>query len=190
MVTSSSAFGSECTSPSSSPSSSHLSLLSFAPSSPSSLLSLLSSPLLPSPLSLLQQDPVLFQYCSLPEILQYVECFTGPDIMAMHTMLINKPPDPGSKSSRHPLHQGRVPPDMNRVVTYTCARGHLLSPLSFPLFSLLPLQTSTTLTLDQQIASCAPGQQWNTSTSAMAAWLCCLAHTKETCCNMSTQNGR
>ena len=26
--------------------------------------------------------------------------------MAMHTMLINKPPDPGSKSSRHPLHQG------------------------------------------------------------------------------------
>lgn len=45
-------------------------------------------------------------YCSLPEILQYVECFTGSDIMAMHTMLINKPPDPGSKSSRHPLHQG------------------------------------------------------------------------------------
>lgn len=27
--------------------------------------------------------------------------------MAMHTMLINKPPDPGSKTSRHPLHQGQ-----------------------------------------------------------------------------------
>lgn len=35
-----------------------------------------------------------------------MECFTGPDVMAMHTMLINKPPDPGSKTSRHPLHQG------------------------------------------------------------------------------------
>lgn len=55
---------------------------------------------------LLQYDPVLSRYCSLPDILKYVECFTGPDIMAMHTMLINKPPDPGSKSSRHPLHQG------------------------------------------------------------------------------------
>jgi phytanoyl-CoA hydroxylase len=52
-----------------------------------------------------QNDPVLNQYCSIPEILKYVECFTGPDIMAMHTMLINKPPDPGLKTSRHPLHQ-------------------------------------------------------------------------------------
>lgn len=25
--------------------------------------------------------------------------------MAVHTMLINKPPDPGLKTSRHPLHQ-------------------------------------------------------------------------------------
>ncbi|KAB7500099.1 Phytanoyl-CoA dioxygenase, peroxisomal [Armadillidium nasatum] len=39
------------------------------------------------------------------EILDYVECFTGPNIMAVHTMLINKPPDPGTRSSRHPLHQ-------------------------------------------------------------------------------------
>ncbi|KAL7982774.1 hypothetical protein Chor_010372 [Crotalus horridus] len=38
----------------------------------------------------------LFRYCTLPQILKYVECFTGPDIMAMHTMLINKPPDTGS----------------------------------------------------------------------------------------------
>lgn len=52
-----------------------------------------------------QQDEELFRYCTLPEILKYVECFTGPNIMAMHTMLINKPPDTGKKTSRHPLHQ-------------------------------------------------------------------------------------
>ncbi|XP_074554397.1 phytanoyl-CoA dioxygenase, peroxisomal [Halichoeres trimaculatus] len=52
-----------------------------------------------------QEDPELFRYCTLPEILQYVECFTGPNVMAMHTMLINKPPDAGKKTSRHPMHQ-------------------------------------------------------------------------------------
>ncbi|XP_055970487.1 phytanoyl-CoA dioxygenase, peroxisomal [Sorex fumeus] len=52
-----------------------------------------------------QEDEELFSYCKLPEILKYVECFTGPNIMAMHTMLINKPPDTGKKTSRHPLHQ-------------------------------------------------------------------------------------
>ncbi|XP_067915897.1 phytanoyl-CoA dioxygenase, peroxisomal [Heterodontus francisci] len=52
-----------------------------------------------------QNNEVLFKYCRLPEILKYVECFTGPNVMAMHTMLINKPPDPGTKTSRHPMHQ-------------------------------------------------------------------------------------
>ncbi|KAA8579973.1 hypothetical protein FQN60_005508 [Etheostoma spectabile] len=52
-----------------------------------------------------QEDPELFRYCTLPQILNYVECFTGPNIMAMHTMLINKPPDAGKKTSRHPMHQ-------------------------------------------------------------------------------------
>ncbi|XP_037366517.1 phytanoyl-CoA dioxygenase, peroxisomal [Talpa occidentalis] len=52
-----------------------------------------------------QEDQELFRYCTLPQILKYVECFTGPNIMAMHTMLINKPPDSGKKTSRHPLHQ-------------------------------------------------------------------------------------
>ncbi|GAA6099632.1 phytanoyl-CoA dioxygenase, peroxisomal [Tachysurus ichikawai] len=52
-----------------------------------------------------QEDPELFRYCSLPQILKYVECFMGPNIMAMHTMLINKPPDTGKKTSRHPMHQ-------------------------------------------------------------------------------------
>eukprot|EP00794_Sanderia_malayensis_P006979 gene6979-7764_t len=52
-----------------------------------------------------QMDPVLSEYFNLPQILKYVECFTGHDIMAAHTMLINKPPDSGKKTSRHPLHQ-------------------------------------------------------------------------------------
>ncbi|XP_058883264.1 phytanoyl-CoA dioxygenase, peroxisomal isoform X2 [Acipenser ruthenus] len=52
-----------------------------------------------------QEDQELFRYCTLPQILKYVECFTGPNIMAMHTMLINKPPDAGKKTSRHPMHQ-------------------------------------------------------------------------------------
>ncbi|XP_053428774.1 phytanoyl-CoA dioxygenase, peroxisomal isoform X2 [Nycticebus coucang] len=52
-----------------------------------------------------QEDEELFRYCTLPQILKYVECFTGPNIMAMHTMLINKPPDSGKKTSRHPMHQ-------------------------------------------------------------------------------------
>lgn len=50
-------------------------------------------------------DDVLFKYCQDEKILDYVQGIIGKDIMAMHTMLINKPPDSGSKSSRHPLHQ-------------------------------------------------------------------------------------
>jgi len=52
-----------------------------------------------------QDDPVLFKYCQDPLVLSYVTNFTGPNVKAVHTMLINKPPDPGSMSSRHPLHQ-------------------------------------------------------------------------------------
>lgn len=52
-----------------------------------------------------QEDPELFRYCALPQVLKYVESFIGPNIMAMHTMLINKPPDAGKKTSRHPMHQ-------------------------------------------------------------------------------------
>lgn len=53
----------------------------------------------------LYADDVLFGYCKHPRILDYVQCMVGPNIMAIHTMLINKPPDRGTKSSRHPLHQ-------------------------------------------------------------------------------------
>ena len=50
-------------------------------------------------------DEVLSQYIQLPEVLDFVQCFTGPNIRAVHTMLINKPPDSGSRTSRHPMHQ-------------------------------------------------------------------------------------
>ncbi|TKC35801.1 hypothetical protein EI555_012619, partial [Monodon monoceros] len=53
-----------------------------------------------------QEDKELFRYCTLPEILKYVECFTGPNVMAMHAMLINKPPDSGR---RHPVRSALFP---------------------------------------------------------------------------------
>merc|ERR1719334_99316 len=44
-------------------------------------------------------DEVLAKYICLPEVLDYVECFTGPNIRAVHSMLINKPPDSGNRTS-------------------------------------------------------------------------------------------
>ncbi|KAM6216207.1 phytanoyl-CoA dioxygenase, peroxisomal [Rhynchocyon petersi] len=68
-----------------------------------------------------QEDVELFRYCCLPEILKYVECFTGPNILAMHTMLINKPPDSGKKTSRHPLHQDLHYFPFRPINTIVCA---------------------------------------------------------------------
>lgn len=50
-------------------------------------------------------DDEMFEYCSQPEVLDYVQSFIGPNLMAMHSMLINKPPDTGKMTSRHPMHQ-------------------------------------------------------------------------------------
>lgn len=50
-------------------------------------------------------DDDLFDYCALPEVTRYVQDIIGSNCMAIHTMLINKPPDPGTKTSRHPMHQ-------------------------------------------------------------------------------------
>jgi len=48
-------------------------------------------------------DPVLFDgYCCHPELLRHASAFTGPDVKAIHNMLINKPP---GVDGRHPLHQ-------------------------------------------------------------------------------------
>merc|ERR1712142_1329436 len=52
-----------------------------------------------------QDDEVMFQYCRNKDMLRYIQSLVGLNIAAMHTMLINKLPDPGTKSSRHPLHQ-------------------------------------------------------------------------------------
>ncbi|XP_046340616.2 phytanoyl-CoA dioxygenase, peroxisomal-like [Haliotis rufescens] len=54
------------------------------------------------------QDRELFSYCHLPKVLDYTECFTGPDIVAVHAMFINKLPDPGKGTSRHPMHQDLI----------------------------------------------------------------------------------
>lgn len=48
----------------------------------------------------LQFDPVFLEYLKYEKILDIVECFTGPNILAIHNMLIAKPPDIGYGSSR------------------------------------------------------------------------------------------
>lgn len=48
----------------------------------------------------LNHDPVFRQYLEYKDILDIVECFTGPNILAIHSMLIAKPPDIGFGSSR------------------------------------------------------------------------------------------
>jgi phytanoyl-CoA hydroxylase len=51
----------------------------------------------------LQDDPVLFpEYVCDERLLDWVEAILGPDLKAVHTMLINKPPH---VDGRHPLHQ-------------------------------------------------------------------------------------
>ena len=53
-------------------------------------------------------DPVLFDYCRYPAITDIVQDLIGKPnhtLMSMHTMLINKPPDNGKLTSRHPMHQ-------------------------------------------------------------------------------------
>lgn len=50
-------------------------------------------------------DEVLLEYIEHKDVLDVVESFIGPNIMAMHTMLIAKPPDIGFGSSKHPPHQ-------------------------------------------------------------------------------------
>ena len=82
------------------------------PSSPELVLlrevSSLADPLSPQTLYKLNElyvDEVLFGYPVLPAILDAVQSIVGPNIMMINSMLINKPPDKGTKSSRHPLHQ-------------------------------------------------------------------------------------
>lgn len=50
-------------------------------------------------------DEVLSKYVMNDLVLDYVEAFVGPNIKVVNTMVINKPPDSGLLTSRHPLHQ-------------------------------------------------------------------------------------
>ncbi|KAF8355278.1 hypothetical protein PRIPAC_96901 [Pristionchus pacificus] len=55
-----------------------------------------------------QNDEVLFDYCRYPAVVDTIKDLIGvptSNLTAMHTMLINKPPDTGSLTSRHPMHQ-------------------------------------------------------------------------------------
>lgn len=49
-----------------------------------------------------EYDPILKEYINHPPILDCIEPLIGSDLMSIHTMLINKPPD---VDGRHPLHQ-------------------------------------------------------------------------------------
>jgi phytanoyl-CoA hydroxylase len=60
-----------------------------------------------------EKDPVLDTYTTHPDILGCVQRLIGEDVMTIHTMLINKPPN---VDGRHPLHQDLLyfpfrPPD-------------------------------------------------------------------------------
>lgn len=53
-------------------------------------------------------DEVLFDYCKYRDVVDVVKDLIGTpqsNLMAMHTMLISKPPDTGTMTSRHPMHQ-------------------------------------------------------------------------------------
>jgi len=52
-----------------------------------------------------QDDPEFFSFCTHSKLKPYVRSFCGSNFRSIHTMLINKPPDLGSGTSRHPLHQ-------------------------------------------------------------------------------------
>lgn len=52
------------------------------------------------------ENSVLFEFCRHPEMMAMVQRLTGSDnVRSIHSMLINKPPDEGLGTSRHPLHQ-------------------------------------------------------------------------------------
>lgn len=50
-------------------------------------------------------DDVLWKYCGDSNVIKFVEDIIGPDVVAVHTMLLNKPPDANPELSLHPLHQ-------------------------------------------------------------------------------------
>ncbi|XP_011312030.1 phytanoyl-CoA dioxygenase, peroxisomal isoform X2 [Fopius arisanus] len=57
----------------------------------------------------INRDDIFRLYIENKEILDIVECFTGKNIMAIHSMLIAKPPDIGAMSSRISTTSPSVP---------------------------------------------------------------------------------
>ena len=160
----------------------------------------------------------------LVQIVDYVECFLGPDILAMHTMLINKPPDPGTLY--YMLYQTGVifnlvlGSHLTQVVMCWASLWNILLALvneSWPAlilhyymytvmyslflrFKLLQqascrlatqcTKTCTTSPSDRRIVSCVHGQRWRRSIGRMVVSLCSRAHTRVSCCSMTTRSGR
>jgi len=58
----------------------------------------------------MHMDPIFRQYTEHKKILDIIECFTGPNIMAIHSMLIVKPPDSGFGSSRYSFKNLKILP--------------------------------------------------------------------------------
>ncbi|KAG5893746.1 hypothetical protein JTB14_001390 [Gonioctena quinquepunctata] len=50
-------------------------------------------------------DEILWEYASNKDVVDVVKNIIGPNITAVHSMLINKPPDSDPSISKHPLHQ-------------------------------------------------------------------------------------
>ncbi|KAF7996023.1 hypothetical protein HCN44_009061 [Aphidius gifuensis] len=71
----------------------------------------------------INHDVVFRRYIENKNILDIVESVIGKNIMAVHNMLISKPPDAGQNSSRHPPHQDLYyfpfRPANNIVATWT-----------------------------------------------------------------------
>lgn len=49
----------------------------------------------------INHDEVFCEYIEYKPLLDIIEAITGPNIMAMHSMLIAKPPDSGTNSSKY-----------------------------------------------------------------------------------------
>lgn len=52
-----------------------------------------------------QEKGLWENYGKNDKLISYIKAFVGDNVRAMHFMQINKPPDHGSLSSRHPMHQ-------------------------------------------------------------------------------------
>jgi len=54
-------------------------------------------------------DNIFWKYVSNDNVVNVVQDIIGPNITAVHTMFINKPPNADSGSSLHPMHQVSQP---------------------------------------------------------------------------------